>query len=423
MTEDLLHFIWNYKLFNLQNLKTVDNHEFEIVSIGTHNHDSGPDFFNSQIKIDDVVWVGQVEIHINASDWNLHKHHLDPAYDNTILHVVYNYDKEGLTSKRSVLPVLELKGRITQRLLNINEQLVLSKHKIVCQGLLRNLDEFKTATWLNRLLIQRLERKVLEIQQIHESNKGDWSQTTFVMLAKNLGFNVNKLPMQILAEQIDFKILLKLKDKLTVIESILFGVSGLLDNSFTENYPKTLCREFTHQKVKHNFTVLDSKIWKFGRIRPSNFPTLRLAQLAQIIHQSGDLFAFLIRDFEKSKVLKILQLSASKYWESHYTFKSSSEQSVKRLGSDAVNLILINTVAPLLFFYGQEIGALKYQELAIELLESLPPENNSITKKWTENNINSKNAADSQSLIEQINVYCKPKKCLSCGIGMQILKG
>jgi len=293
---------------------------------------------------------------------------------------------------------------------------------LVCQGLTNRLDNFKTQQWLDRLLIERLESKTQLIHEIHQQQKGSWSQTFFILLAKNLGFKINALPMQLLAETINFKILLKAKSSTLQLESILLGVAGLLETKFQEDYPVRLQKEFAHQKAKHNFEVLNSSIWKFGGTRPSNFPTLRLSQLAQLIYQFGDLFEVLIRDFDTNFETKLLNVSASEYWDTHYSFSSVSSKKKKTLGATSVNNILINTVAPTLFYYGQSIASYHYQDLAMKLLDLIPAEENAIVKKWKQNNIIPKNASETQALIQLTNMYCKSKKCLTCGIGNQILK-
>jgi hypothetical protein len=422
MSEDFLHYIWKYKLFNLQNLKTTSGEDLEIVSVGSHNTESGPDFFNGKIKIGNLVWAGQVEIHINSSDWYKHQHETDPAYLKTVLHVVMNYDMDVFDEAKNPIPTLELNGRISNQLIANYNYLKLAKNKLVCQGLTSDLNDFQTNQWLGRLLIERLERKVKDISEIHQNMNGNWEQTVFIQLAKNLGFKTNSIPMQLLAEEINFKILIKSRNNVMILESILLGVAGLLEGELDGDYPNQLKKEFNHQNNKHQFTVLKKEIWKFGGVRPSNFPTLRLVQLAQIISKFGNLFETFVRDFTVEREWTELNVEGPSFWNTHYSLHTSSVLKKKSLGKSAINIILINTVAPLLFFYGKETANPSYQEKAIDLLESLPSENNSIIKRWKENNIYAKRSSESQSLIELTNNYCKPKKCLTCGIGKQILK-
>ena len=423
MTEDFLHYIWKFKLFNLNELNTHQGELVQVISSGNHNTESGPDFFNAQIRIGEITWAGQVENHINSTDWYKHRHEKDEAYNKVILHVVWNNDSTVLDGNHNEIPTIELNGRISNSLMNTYSQFQLSKHSLVCQDLTQELDSFKTQQWLDRLLIERLEFKTELIQKIHENQKGNWSQIFFIALSKNLGFKINSLPMQLLAESIPFKILLKSKGNLLQLESILLGAAGLLNEDYNEKYPVQLQKEFAHQKAKHSFEVMNSSIWKFGGTRPSNFPTLRLVQLAQLIHQFGDLFEVLVRDFDIESDTKKLNVTVSEYWFTHYTFEKISSKKIKSLGVASVNNLLINTVAPMLFYYGISIGSFHYQDLALKLLDTLPAENNAIVKKWKQNNILAKRASQSQAVIQLTNNYCKQKKCLTCGIGSQILKG
>ncbi len=421
MTEKFLHYLWKYKIFNFNDLKSVKGESLQILNSGIHNTESGPDFSNAKIQIDQIIWAGQVEIHLKSSDWFRHKHQLDKAYENTILHVVWEYDKVVLDQNNVRIPTLELKGRVSKSVLDKFHQFEISKHELVCQGLTDELDLFRTHTWLNRLVVNRLESKTIFISEVCKKQKGDWSQTFFILLGKNLGFKTNALPMQLVCESIDIKILLKHRNNLHIIESILFGVSGLINEINDDVYFTQLKDEFAYQKSKYGFTSLDSSIWKFGGVRPINFPTLRLAQLAQLIFKFGDLFHVLVRDFGKNSSTKFLNISASSFWNTHYSFSSGSKDYQKKIGDNSITNILINTVVPMQFLYGKSIGNSKYQNVALHLLDTLPAESNSVVTKWKNNNISAKNAADTQSLIELTNTFCKPKNCLNCGIGSQIL--
>ena len=422
MTEEFLHYIWKYKHFNQNNLCSENGAKIIIDNEGTYNLGAGPDFNNSKIFIQDITWVGNVEIHINSSDWYIHGHQNDPVYSKTILHVVWNHDKPVYDLNNNEIPVLVLKGRVSATLLANFKSLQFGQNKIMCAGLTSTLNPFETFQWLNRLLVERLERKVIEIKSLFEQTNNDWEQTFFIVLSKNMGFKINELPMTLLAKSIGFKTILKNQDKPIVIESIFYGVAGLLSKRPTDSYMKRLTEEFKHQKVKYGLEELDHSMWKFGRIRPSNFSSLRISQLVNLIHTRGNLFHFLIRDFNLNIDLKTLNIETSKYWETHYVFGKESKEKVKRLGSNSVENIMINTIAPMLFFYGKETLSSKHEEMAIDLLDKLPHEKNYIVRNWNQNNIFAKNASDSQSLIELTNNYCVLKKCLNCGIGIQILK-
>jgi len=422
MTEEFLYHIWKYKLFNLSNLKTTFGESIRIQSVGKRNHESGPDFMEARIQIADVLWIGLVEIHVNASDWWRHKHQFDPLYKKVILHVVWNYDKDVFDCNHNKIPVLELKGRVSKALISTFYKKENHENHFVCSGLTHHLDDFQTQNWLSRLLMDRLEKKVKIIEQVYQHYKGDWSQTFYIMLLKNLGFKVNALPMQLLGQNVSFRILLKSRNNLERLESILLGVGGFLEGKMKDEYSYRLQKEFKHQKRKFDLIELDKSLWKWGRVRPGNFPQIRLVQLAMIIFNHGDLFQKFVRDFNVDMNSEELNVAASEYWNLHYVLGESSHEKEKKLGGSSTHNILINTVAPMLFFYGKEMGAQFYREMAIELLERLPGENNSIIKAWEQNNIFASQASMGQALIELTHTYCEKKKCLECGIGLQILK-
>jgi hypothetical protein len=422
MTEDFLHHVWSYKLFNLKRLETTSGEQIKILSVGKQNTESGPDFFDARIQIGSVLWIGLVEIHKNASDWWKHNHQHDKAYSKVILHIVWNYDKDVFDCNQNKIPVLELKGRISNALNSSFHQSGDNKKDLICEGLTHHLNDFQTQNWLSRLLIDRLEKKVEVVHQIYVLNKGDWSQTFYVILLKNLGFKVNSVPMQLLGQNIPFKVLLKNIDKLDFLEAILLGGAGFLEGNSDEEYLRGMKSTFKHLQTKYSFSILDKSIWKLGRVRPNNFPHLRLIQLAKIIHDNGDLFQRIIRDFRPDMNLSELNVSASSFWDTHYVFEEKSIKRKKRLGKYALNNLLINSVVPMLFFYGKEMDASEYKEMAIDLLERLPGENNSIIKTWKQNNIFAERASVSQALLEMTHSFCEPKRCLECGIGQQILK-
>ena len=421
MSEDFLHYLWRYKNYNTSNLRTVQNNTVEILFVGEPNYESGPDFFNAKVRIDDIVWVGHVEVHVNSSDWYKHGHQNDEAYSKVILHVVFNYDKDVFDIVDNIIPTIELNGRVSRQLQSKYHQLSLSKFPLVCQGMTSGLNGFLTSQWLGRVLVERLESKIMDLNRIHTLTKGSWEQTVFIQLAKNMGFKVNSVPMQLLAEQLDFNILKKKASSIFVLESILFGVAGFLEEKVNSEYHRKLRIEFGFQKKAHGFNVLPLSIWKFGGVRPINFPTLRIAQLAKLIQDQGSIFQFLIYDFETKRVTEKLMIKASPFWDNHFTFHKNSEHRVKIIGLNSINNILINTVSSLLFFYGKELDEPKFREQSIDLLEELPAEINSIVKCWGQNSIKPNSAADSQALIQLTKFYCKDKKCLNCGIGKQIL--
>ena len=422
MSEDFLHYVWKHKLFNLQNLATELGDPIQILNEGYHNYESGPDFLNAKIQIGNLTWAGNVEIHVNSSDWFAHNHQIDPLYQKAILHVVWNNNKQVFDNLGNPIATLVLNGRVSNSLLVRYDQLILNRNSIMCADSLPQVNKFEIYSWLNRLLIERLEIKTKELREIYSSTKGNWEQTFFIAFCKNFGFKTNAEGMLALSRNLDFKILLKNKDNLFKLESLLFGVAGFLKQDFEEEYPLSLQKEFAHQSHKYNLQQIPVDLWKFGRIRPSGFPTIRLSQLANLIHSQGNLFDAYVRNIP-SNTLDIIQgTEVSPYWNTHFTFLNPGKVKSKSLGKSAIQNLLINTVAPMMFFYGQETGSLKFREKALDLLEKLPAENNFIIRNWGQNNIFAENAIESQALIQLTNNYCTLKKCLNCGIGKQILR-
>ncbi|MGB0391614.1 MAG: DUF2851 family protein [Salibacteraceae bacterium] len=421
MTEDFLHYIWKYQLFNANNLITHSGQNLSIVSPGIHNHASGPDFSEAVISIGNISWAGNVEIHKNSSDWFRHKHEKDPNYLKVILHVVWNYDQPVYDLNKNEIPVLVLNGKVSNSLIKNYRTLNMSKNSVLCSELIDKRNDFKTSQWLHRVLIERLEYKVSEIKDIYLQTNRNWEQTMFVVLSKNFGFKVNAIPMHELAKRIDFKILLKNKDSQVALESIFFGVAGLIPDKPKSVFEKHLKTEFAHNKHKYQLETIDKSIWKFGKVRPTNFPTLRISQLATLILKNGNLFDVFVRNMDIETVKGLLSVKCSDFWDTHFIFERKSKDSKKNLGKKSIENILINSITPMLFFYGKESQSLLHQEMAISLLEKTHPENNFITKNWAQYNMFAKNAFDSQALIQLTNSYCNLKNCLNCGIGKQLL--
>lgn len=422
ISEDFLHYVWKHKLFNLQNLTTELGDKIQILNEGMHNHDSGPDFSNAKIKIGNLTWAGNVEVHVNSSDWFAHNHQNDPLYQKAILHVVWNNNKQVFDHLSNPIPTLVLKGRVSSALLAKYDKLILNRNEIMCSDSLSKVNEFEIFSWLNRLLIERLEDKTALLNEIHSSTKGSWEQTFFIAFCKNFGFKTNAEAMMALSRNLEFKILMKNKDDLFKLEALLFGVGGFLQQEFEEDYPNKLKKEYEHQKNKYQLHEIPVELWKFGRIRPSGFPTIRLSQLANLVHHQGNLFDSYVRNSSSNSLEIIQSVEVSPYWNTHFTFLNPGRVKTKSLGKSSIQNLLINTVVPMLFFYGQETGSLKYREKALGLLENLPAENNFIIRNWVQNNIFAENAFQSQSLIQLTNNYCTLKKCLNCGIGKQVLK-
>lgn len=421
MKEEFIHYIWKTKQFNSTDLKTEDGQLLEIIHPGEHNHSSGPDFFNAQLSIGNMLWNGNVEIHTKASDWLRHKHQHDEAYSNVILHVVYESDMPVQSNYKADLPTLVLRGRIDMKLYEKYLGLRNSKAKIPCSAELDKIPSIIKTSWLSRTLAERLERKVAELQVELEQNKNDWEETFYRHICRQFGMKVNAEPFQWLSACVPYKILRKQNDNLLQTEALLFGQSGLLPEKFSDTYTNALIREYMHLQVKYHIRPMPSHWWKFMRLRPNNFPTIRIAQLAGLFFRQPQLFRTCIEQNDPVELKKIFSTPASAYWNNHYRFGKISRAAEKNLGAQAIDTILINTVAPFKFLYGKIKGDDEIRQSAISLLEKLNPENNKIIREWEELEVEPTSSAESQALLELTKKYCEKKKCLDCEIGNYLL--
>jgi FtsZ-binding cell division protein ZapB len=422
MTEELLHHLWKFRLFNQIALSTTTGETIEIVKVGEHNHHAGPDFFNSKIKIDDTLWAGNVEVHIFASDWNKHTHQLDKSYDNIILHVVYEADRPIYRTSGEPIPTLELKQRIDPVYYLNYQRFKLSKDWVACEKQIEQVPAIIFHTALNRLLIERLEEKFNDVMETLRLNKMNWEETFYQLLAKNFGFKTNAVPFELLAKSTPSIVLGKHKSSLLQLEALLFGQAGFLEQHFKDKYPLQLQNEYVFLKQKFKLSSGDNHLWKFMRLRPGNFPTIRIAQFAQLIYQSTHLFSKIIAAEELTQLKQLLDTDVSTYWNTHYVFEKGGTRKNKKLGEDSIHNIIINTIVPFLFVYGKLKGDETYIERALRFLEKLDGEANSIINAWSNLNVSVKTAADTQALLQLKNKYCDFKRCLQCPIGNYLLK-
>jgi hypothetical protein len=420
MTEDFLHFVWQFGLFDRKNLKALTGEEIDIITIGQYNSDAGPDFFNARIRINGIEWAGNVEIHLRSSDWIKHGHTNDAAYNNVVLHVVEEYDTDVFNQNGTRIPAIKL--HYNKILLENYLKLYGSVNSIACSRHLPNIDEETFGLFLPSLAIVRLEQKTLEIQEKLKKSGNNWEDVFYKTLARNFGFRVNSLPFAMLADAVPLLALAKQKNNLFQIEAMFFGQSGLLPKKVEHPYIKSLHAEYTFLKSKFNLKPLQKDIWKYLRVRPVNFPTIRIAQFAALIHQSTALFSKIMELESMESVIKLFSVEASEYWNTHYTFETTSPDEPKALGRESVQTIIINTVVPFVFLYGREKGKEEISDRAIHFLEALPSENNKITRLWLEAKIKSQNALESQALIQLYNNYCQTRKCLNCQIGTSIIR-
>jgi len=423
-TEDFLHYVWKFRLFDKADLKTVDGEEIEIYSVGIHNTDAGPDFQNARIRIGGTVWAGNVEVHVPSSDWAKHNHNTDKAYDNVILHVVYRDDAPVILADGNRLPTFELQNRISPDLYNRFHSLVYGNQTIIpCEASIGSIDEFTRRTWLTRVLIERLEKRSETVIKALNLNRGDWEETFYQFLAANFGFKTNALPFEMLAKSLPQNILAKHKNNPMQIEALVFGQAGFLEIDFVDEYPQKLKTEYNFLRKKYKLTPVENHLWKFLRMRPQNFPTVRLAQFAALIVKSNHLFSKIL-DIKDIKSLRglFIEININPYWENHYRFDVESKPLSKTLGASSIDVLLLNTLVLFLFSYGKHLQQEYYISRAMKLLENLPKEENNIITDFDVLGVKANTAFESQALLELRNNYCNFKKCLQCGIGNKILK-
>jgi Protein of unknown function (DUF2851) len=424
-SEKLLQFIWQYKLFDVAACnKTIDGEDFQILNVGILNTNQGPDFSNAKLKIGNTIWAGDVELHINASDWYKHGHQNDDAYKKIIAHVVFNADVAIKDANNNTVPTVALKQCIDHNLLHHFEQLMTSTLQLPCANMMANVREITVQQQQEKVLIERLMRKANDIQKLLLETNNDWNEVFYIIVARAFGGGVNNEAFEALAARLPLRMLAKQKYNITQIEAMLFGVAGLLPQQSSDNYIHALITEFNFLKAKYSLQIMDTTRWKFLRMRPQNFPTIRMAQLAQLIVKSSQLLSKILdagTDVKKQSAL--LNTSASEYWHTHFTFDNATPNATeKKLGNSQINNIIINAIAPTLFVYGKQNGKQQLCDEAIVLLQNLSPEKNKYTELFKATFFVNKSAADSQALLQQYQNYCAPKNCLACSIGFSILK-
>ena len=422
MNEDFLHYLWKFQLFTTPQLKTTDGEPVTVIKPGVHNFNAGPDFLQASVKLGDREWFGNVEIHLNASDWWAHKHHEDENYENVILHVVLNNDRPVHLKKKGDLPTLVVSGYIYMDAYHRYKQFLKNRTWVPCASHIHQVEPFYITAWIDRLIVERLERKSDYIFDKLDANKFDWSETLYQILARNFGFKVNAHAFERLAESLPLKILGKHKASQFQIEALLFGQSGLLPDDAENYYENDLVNEYNFLKGKFDLKPIASANWKLLRLMPSNFPYVRIAQFAHLIYKSSNLFSKFIEIEDPREVHQLLDVQASQFWDRHYTFSKESKKRVKKLGRSSIENIIINTIVPFLFVYGRYKKEEEFVDRAFKLLQSCSAENNQILRNWKKLGIEADNAYESQGLIELKNEYCTHKKCLNCHIGVQLLK-
>ncbi len=417
MTEEFLHYIWRCNLFYPLNSGTC---EIEVMNTGEPNPDSGPDFFNAMVRLDGTLLAGNVEMHINSSDWYRHGHHTNRAYDNVILQLVLNQDAVARRTNGEIVPTATI--RFDRRLYENYRELIESQYWIPCEPFISIADINTVSKWLDIMAIRRLEQKVRHMEEVLCYNQNDWQESFYQLLARSFGFRLNGWAFEMLARSIPYRLILKHRNNLFQLEAMLFGQSGLINGEEADDYSRDLNREHRFLLRKYSLKPLEKHIWKFLRLRPANFPTVRIAQLASFLHRNTGMFATILETGEPGKIELLFRVSASGYWDNHYVFGRPSSKKVKSLGRFAINSIIINTVVPLIYFYGRYRKIPGLTGRALDFLKKLPAEVNSITGKWNSIGICARNAYTTQALLQQKNELCAFKKCLNCAIGNYIIK-
>ncbi|MFC1224032.1 DUF2851 family protein [Pedobacter sp. BG31] len=421
--EDFLHYVWQFRSFDYNGLQTCDGEKLEIINTGLLNPNAGPDFNHAKIKIGETTWAGNVEIHLKSSDWLKHNHQLNPAYENVILHVVYQHDAEITRMDGTILPVLELKDRISADLIRRYENLFLTLTDFPCIAQIGEVEELIIDSFLSRTLVERFEQKTSAVTETLNELNGNWDETFYRFLARNFGFKINALPFELFAKAVPQHIYGRHKNNPHQIEALVFGAAGFLNDHFEEAYPQKLKAEFQFLQKKYNINPIDVSMWKFMRMRPQNFPTIRLAQFAALITKANHLFSKVMEIKQVAELHTLFEnLPVNEYWKTHYHFKKVASSVNIQIGKASVDNILLNTVALFLFAYGKHTATPYFINRAIKLLESLPAEQNAITDKFTGAGVKIANAFTSQGILQLKKRYCDEKKCLSCGIGIKILK-
>jgi hypothetical protein len=416
MNEQLLQFIWQFGYFNGTSLCTVANEPLQIIHKGTFNTNQGPDFINAKIRIDSTLLAGTIEVHVKSSDWKKHRHTGDRNYKNVVLHVVYENDE-----KESEIPVLELHSRIAKTVLTKYASLMSSQAFIPCETMMQNVPEITLSLWKDRLVAERLIRKAKIVEDYLLQNKQHWEESFWWLLARNFGTKINADAFEAVAKSIPVNILAKHKNQLQQLEALLLGQAGLLQENFEDAYTILLQKEYKFLSTKYKLKPVHIPV-HFLRMRPVNFPTIRLAQLAALVQNSVHLFSKILEEPLLRNVRKWFQVEANDFWHYHYTLNETSAYKKKVIGADMVENILINTIAPVLFAYGTLHQEQQIKDKAIRWLEEAKAEKNSITKGFQALGLPLLSAMDSQAFIELKTQYCNHKRCLNCAVGTKLLR-
>lgn len=424
MTEAFLHYLWRHQMLT-KGLTATGGQPIIVQRPGELNGDAGPDFFNAHLTIDGVEWVGNIEVHLRTSDWNAHRHSSDKAYNNIILHVVYEHDSE-IVLENGVVPVtLELKHFIHPALVANYDALMVPTDgdAVPCAQRLPQVPPFIVNSYMDRLAVERIEAKSAVVRRLLEESRGGWEQTCYWLMAHYFGGKVNALAFELLAKATDQRLLARWKDDPRRVEALLMGQAGLLEGYFEDDYPRQLQADYEALRAGAALTPIASYLWRLFRLRPSAFPTIRISQFANFVSQTSNLFSTLLDITDMRRMEALFNCRAADYWNNHYHFDRPVEKSsVKHVGRMQADLLIINAWIPLLFVYGELKGQPRYKEQALALLQQLPAENNRVVRQFQTAGLQPGNALQSQALIQLKNNYCTGRRCLECRLGHSIIK-
>jgi hypothetical protein len=421
MKEELLVYVWRYKLFSNFDFKTVNNDVVEISSFGSRNYDSGPDFFNAKIRIGDQLWAGNVEIHVNSSDWIKHKHQNDKAYNNVILHVVFNHDKDIEVQGR-ILPVLELRNYISESVISSYNYLTQpSKSFLHCANTNCLNHDFEYDNWIESIFIKRVEQKLENINNQLSISATHWEQVLFRTIARSFGLKLNGDAFANFSSSFNYKILQNVASEMSSVEALFFGQSGFLYEDYDNEYYLKLKSEYAFLRNKYSLIPINNSQFKFFRTRPANFPTIRLAQLASVYSLHPDFFSKIINSKNVEDIKSFFEIDVNPFWKTHYNFKSVSKESNRFLTDNFIELIILNSIIPIRFAYFKSISDFDKVEESIVLAEQLKKESNSIISEFEKQGWKLNNAKESQALLFLKKEYCDKNLCLDCLIGKRVL--
>lgn len=419
MDENVVQYVWQHRLYSAECLITLDGQPVEVLYQGDLNRNAGPDFFNARLRIGDTLWAGNVEVHTRSDDWYAHGHHTDSAYNNVILHVVAQQGRQAQTQHGESVATCVID--IPTKLRDSYQQFIGSGSLYPCRSHIRRLGPFEVSLWMQKLIADRMEQKYLQVQELLQQTANNWETVYYILIAQAFGGTVNKTSFGVLAQNMPLSIIAKHKQDIFQLEALLFGTANLLESGVHE-YSDRLLTEYRFLAKKYSLSPIPRDIWRFARMRPVNSPYIRIAELAMLLCRSSKLFSKTIQTDTTEAVRQMFCIESSKFWDTHYSFSSASEPQPKRTGHQFIDSIIINAVVPLIFSYSSYTQNENLQERSILLLESLPPEQNSILDTWKNFGIKAQSACETQALLQLDSHFCKHTKCIQCAIGNKLIR-